>query len=354
MSEFDTGAATAAPEATPIVENSAPVTSEPSQGVNEGPSIRETMASVYDKANPARSEGGQFASKTENSGEAPATAVEPAAETTGQPEALNPEPAAPAIEAPVSWPAEMKAKFGTLPPEVRDFVAKREGEAHKAITQMGQQVKAFEPIRSSLERHADLIRANGVPPDQAIENMFSVAKALETDPRGALMAIAEMHGVDLRTFADGAEPQAQRAPEVTALEQKVAKLEGILTAQQRQQFESEQSQAVKEIETFAKTAPYFDEVRQHVGKLLQAGTAETLADAYEQATWANPTIRERILADQRKADEDKRRAEAGKKATDAKRIAPLNQRSVNGASPSTPASMRESMAAVAAKYSSAG
>lgn len=350
MDDLTNGAAPVAADTTPVVENAAATSSPAPEATAEPLSMRETMASVLAKHNPPRGGGGQFAPKNaEAPAEATAAAVEPAADNSGQPEAAPPEPAQPAIEAPLSWSAEMKAKFGTLPPDVREFIAKRESESHKAISQFGQQVKAFEPIRSSLERHADIIRANGVSPDQAIENMFSVAKALETDARGAIKAIAEMHGVDLRSFADEPEPQA-KAPEVTALEQKLAKIEGFLTAQQRQQIEQDQSAAASEITRFADGKPYFEEVRPLMGKLMASGAAESLQDAYDQAIWANPTIRERILQDQRKADEDKRQAEAKKRADDAKRVAPLNQRSSQGASPAVAGSMRDTMAAVAAKH----
>jgi hypothetical protein len=348
MDELTNGAAPVAAETAPVVETT-PIAAEPVAQASEAPSMRDTMAEVLAKHNPPRGQGGQYAPK--NPSEEPAQAVEPAPENSGQPEAAAPEPAQPAIEAPQSWSAEMKAKFGTLPPDLREFIAKRESESHKAITQFGQQAKAFEPIRSSLERHADMIRANGVSPDQAIENMFSVAKALDTDPRGAIQAIAEMHGVDLRSFADGAEPQA-KAPEVTALEQKLAKLEGILTAQQRQQIEQDRTSAAAEVTKFSADKPYFEEVRQQMAKLIEAGAAASLEDAYEQATWASPAIRERILQDQRKAEEAKRQAETKKRADDAKRVAPLNQRSANGASPAVSGSIRETLTSVAAKYAS--
>jgi hypothetical protein len=348
MDDLTNGAAPVAAETTPVAE-SAPVTTTTTEPVvTEAPSIRDTMAEVLAKHNPPRAQGGQFAPK--NPAEAPAAAVEPAAENTDQPEAVAPEPAQPAIEAPQSWSAEMKAKFGTLPPDLREFIAKRESESHKAITQYGQQVKAFEPIRTSLDRHMDIIRANGVTPDQAIENMFSVAKALETDPHGAIRQIAEMHGVDLRSFADGAEPQAQKAPEVAALEQELAKIKGFLTAQQRQQIEQDKTAAASEIAKFSEGKPYFEEARPMMAKLMESGAAESLQDAYDQAIWAIPTIRERIQQDQRKADEEKRSAEAKKRADDAKRVAPLNQRSSQGASPAVSGSMRDTLAAVAAKH----
>ena len=48
--------------------------------------------------------------------------------------------------------------------------------------------------------------------------------------------------------------------------------------------------------------------------LMSSGAAETLKDAYEQATYASPTIRQSLLAD------EQTKAEAKRKADDAERV----------------------------------
>jgi hypothetical protein len=56
--------------------------------------------------------------------------------------------------------------------------------------------------------------------------------------------------------------------------------------------------------------------------LLQAGTAKDLADAYEQAIYANPTTRALVLAEQ----QAKAKEEATQKAQAAKQAASVNTR----------------------------
>ena len=90
-----------------------------------------------------------------------------------------------------------------------------------------------------------------------------------------------------------------------------------------------------QIAEFSKDKSHFKDVEDDVANLIPAIRAKNpndkpldiLAKAYDAAIWANPAVRERILADQRKADEEKRRAESVKKATDAKKSAAVNVKS---------------------------
>jgi hypothetical protein len=63
--------------------------------------------------------------------------------------------------------------------------------------------------------------------------------------------------------------------------------------------------------------PFFAEVRATMGRLMENGTANDLADAYDKAIWATPAIRLRVLEAERKAEADReatRRAQAAKEA----------------------------------------
>ena len=60
---------------------------------------------------------------------------------------------------------------------------------------------------------------------------------------------------------------------------------------------------------------YFDNVQPTMQALFRTGQAKTLAEAYEKATWSDPTIRKLIMAaDSVKASEDKARADAAARA----------------------------------------
>ncbi|NBW77325.1 MAG: hypothetical protein EBR34_16255, partial [Sphingomonadaceae bacterium] len=78
-------------------------------------------------------------------------------------------------------------------------------------------------------------------------------------------------------------------------------------------------------------------VRVHMGALMQQGLAKDMEDAYQQAIWANPQVREKVLAEQTAAADAKRLAEAKAKAEAGRKVqavrgAPPVSNGVQGAS----------------------
>ena len=169
-------------------------------------------------------------------------------------------------------------------------------------------------------------------PEQAVKFLFEAQRALDENPVEALRQLARSYGVDPATLApsNGAQASLQSAdPALGQLQQEVATLRGYLTQQQRAQHDALMAEQHRIIDDFAKTKaadgvaayPYFEQVRVTMANLMQAGEAKSLKDAYDMAVWARPDLRERILADQRKADDAKREAEARKAAEDARKRA---------------------------------
>lgn len=317
----DVGASAPASESlvteAPITE----VTTEPA-----APSIDDDLRGIWDKRNPPR-ENGRFAPKnpTEPSAEAP-----PVTEVADQTAETPLEQAKPAIDAPVSWSAEQKAKWATLPPDTREYIAQRDKESHEAISRAGQQIKAFEPIRNVIEQFAPTFQKNGLQPHEGIARMMAVNEMLETNPRAAIAEIAKAYGVNLQgETTQEASPENARVAE---LEAKLAKVESHLTAQQRQQMQAENNALAREIADFAKDKPHFESVRKVMAGLMQSGAAETMQDAYDKAIYADPTIRQSLQVDAQKAAEEARKAEEAKRVSAAKKAAGVNVKSSPGQS----------------------
>ena len=96
---------------------------------------------------------GQFVSKTPSEpvtaeAQAEAPAVEDAAAETPSGEEAEAEPEIPAIEPPLSWTAEAKEAFTQLPPDLQQYVGKRESEREQAInaklSEAAEQRKTYE------------------------------------------------------------------------------------------------------------------------------------------------------------------------------------------------------------------
>ncbi len=348
MDDMINGAAPVATESAP-----APV----STPVEQTPSMEDTMSAVWDKMNPARDDGGKFASDTPAKPEGAENAAEAKPEENNdQPLEKAPEPVKPAIEAPNSWSAEMKAKFGALPPDAQEYIAQREREAHAAITQKGEQIKAFEPIRQTLDQHREVFVKNGVSEAEGVQRLFAADRYLQEQPVEAIQWLANHYGVDLRQFATGNQQhdQSQPSSEVIQLRRELAEIKNSLTARERSEHEAQTATVAQAIEKFESENPYFKDVEDELMGLIPVIRAkepglnhsEVLKKAYDRAVYANPDVRQRLQADQQKAAEDKRKADEAEAVRKAKQAGGINQKSVQGTSPTKGASMEDTMAAV--------
>lgn len=353
MSDTDTGAALAAPEAG-TVESVTP---------NEV-SWEATMDSVGDKLFPDRSDNGQFKGEA-----APPVAAEPAkTETTDQTQAKAIEPpAVAAIEAPASWSAEKKAMWPSLSPDAQSYIAQREGEAHKRISELGQTVKATEPIRQIVDHYKQDYQSRGLDPARAVASLFEAQRVLDSNFENGINEIAKLYGrpspfAGNQTAEPGSESAEVRSLKATVarLEQAVGQTREHVMAEQRSKTEREQANLASLVDEFSKDKTDFSEVESDVVAHIHAIRAAEpgldnkalLAKAYEAARWANPATRTKLLEAQRKDEETKRTEEAKKKADEARKVSKLNVKSSNGASPARKGSWEETMEAAAdAAYS---
>ncbi len=301
------------------------ITEAPVENVEQ--SLDSDLRSIWDKRNPPR-ENGRFAPRNQPETAAEgATEAKPVADQTAE---TATEQAKPAIEAPISWSAEQKAKWASLPPETQAYIAQRDKDSHEAISRAGQQIKAFEPVSKVIEQFAHVFQKNGLQPHDGIARMLAVNEMLESNPRAAIAEIARAYGVDLSGQGEqNANPENQRIAE---LEARLAKTESHLTAQQRQQLNAENAALARDIADFAKDKPHFEAVRKVMAGLMQSGAAETMQEAYDNAVYADPTIRQSLLADEQAKAEAKRKAEEAERVKAAKKAAGVNVKSSPGQS----------------------
>jgi len=336
-----TGTAPAASPAEAVVETSSPVAAAPQeQSAPETPETADAgldadLAAVWDKnAKAGRDDRGRFAPADTDAAKAAGV------ETEGQtPSEGTAETAEPSIPAPHSWPAEMKAKWATLPPDAREYIAKRESEAHSTISRMGQTVKAFQPVAETLEQHREVFERNGLGDQDGIKALLNAQIALEQNPVAAIKHLAGAYGVDLARLYGNAGEQGSGQPQIAALEAQIASLHKQLTETSqrvttREQRETEAQRQTLEsvVNDFLKDKPDFDTIEPDVMALLPAirernpgaSPRELLADAYDKAQWVNPAARAKRLEADRKASEAKAAEENAKRAAEAKKHNSLN------------------------------
>lgn len=337
----------------PVVEQAASV----QEAAPSAPSVDEKLQAIYDKHYPARSGDGKFTER-----DPVETPLEAAPDDTGltvQPETKQIETAAPSIDPPASWTADMKAKWASLPPDAREYIASRESESHKAITQMGMKAKALEPFAHVAQKHSDFIQRFGLSPDQAYDNLLVAARQLQDNPAGFIAHIAKTHGVDLSRLTQEQDGQvAQPDPMLLEMRRELSELRQWKAEREREATHQRQQSVESEIEAFGKDKPYWDQLEEdlviEVSALKQhnpnMAPRDLLQKAYDRAIHANPDTRARILEDQRRASEEKRKQEQEAKAKQARAASSVNVSTKASTTPAKPGSMDDSMRKVALKY----
>lgn len=327
-------------------------------------SMEETMAEAYDKINPPRDAQNRFAAKDKPAEEPQAVEPEAPAETTeteGQaPTEETSEPAKPAITYPTSLPAELREKLDQAAPELRDWVAKREAESHKRITELGQAAKASEPIRQIGERYKTSFKGMGTA--EAFEKLAAANEFLERDPVAGIQWLADAYGVQLSSLGKPSPEGAEGNPEVAQLRQTISHLQrqmaetsNKLSSREQAEQQATQQSIEKLIENFAKDKPYYGELEENIFEQIHAIKAtdanltpeKILERAYDRALKLNEGVQAKIQADKKAEADKKAKAEAAKKAAEAKKSASVNVKSGQGASPKASGSWQDTMREVA-------
>jgi len=274
------------------------------------------------KAERPRNERGQFVAKEPEP--APELKVPDAGPATATVETPSQ-----AIEAPKGWSAEAKAEFGKLSPAVQQAVLKRESEIDAGGARWSEEKRTllshFEPVRAISERHK-------VHPAEAIKRLAAATDFLDSDPEGFIRWVVKDRGIDLaKLAATPATEQPQRPQADPVVAQVLSEINSLKSRFEQQ----DQASVLSEIDRFRASLPennHFDQVRVKMGQLMainaQMGEPMTLQEAYDQAVWALPDIRNQLLASQNAT------AEAARKAREQADKAKRGAISINGG-PST-------------------
>lgn len=237
------------------------------------------------QADRVRNERGQFSKADE-----PQPGV--VAKTVPDADPVQDKPAQQSIagEPPTSWSADAKATWSTLSPAAQQAVLKREAEINEGGQRWSEEKRRYEETLAPVR---EVAKRNGVDEKEGLNRLLAANDYLERDPKAALQWLAQAYGVDLGNLNADPTARPQADPMLSRLHEEVSTLK--MTIAERQQLEIQQT-----IEQF-KTAPgheHFEDVKVKMGKLLETQQANDLQDAYEQAVWSTPSVREKLIAAQ--------------------------------------------------------
>lgn len=275
---------------------------------------------------PARYADGTFKSAKTDAAPAKAAAPDP---KLPAPEDLTkasaPQPSTAALAPPVSWAADAKAAWASIPPAVQQAVLKREREASDGIGQYSERTKAYERALAPVAQEA---QRRGLSVEDGIQRLLDGERFLSQQPAQAILWLAQKHGLDLAELASN--PPAPQQPvrseayvppqviqQVSSLEER---LNGILMDQNMS--------AVQAFAAQPENAYYADveaQLPDVMRELLAANPSlrgvALLQAAYERAVWLNPDVRARLIADQHAQTAQAITARIEKKASQAQRAA---------------------------------
>lgn len=250
-----------------------------------------------------------------------AAAPDPKLPTAESPTKPSEQPSTAAVAAPVSWSADAKNAWASIPPAVQQAVLKREQEASNGIRQYSEKTARYEQALAPIAQEAT---KRGMSADDAIKRLIDGNTFLETQPAQAIMWLAQKNGIDLANLASNppAPQQARPDPALAHVNQTVQTLE-----QRLHQIEFGNNLTVTQ--QFAASKPHYADVEDQLPDFIREvqridpslSGLPLLEKAYERAIWLNPDVRAKVQAAERAEAEKARLAEVQAKANQANKAA---------------------------------
>lgn len=227
---------------------------------------------------------------------------------------------------PPAWSAPAKAKFAGLDPIIQQEVLKREGEIATGKLEWEQKAERFNRLDAILAPRSERFRLAGLDEVGAVNALFAAQDMLERTPVDALLYLGRQRGVNWqmlfqRLQGDQGQPQQPQVPPgMEPVLRQLNSLTNWATQQQQSSAEAVRNGLNQQITTFASDPKniYFANVKERMGRLIRAGEAENLAEAYDKACWADPQIRPLMLQQTEQQRQADARAAAGAKVVQAR------------------------------------
>lgn len=255
------------------------------------------------------------------------------------------------INPPNTWPQTEQAFFRKLPPPIQHAYMQRirhlVTDYTRKTQEIGQARQRYQGIDRVIGQRERGWAVNGVSPEQALNQIFALSDFAAEQPEEFIKYFAEQRGIDIRALngSSGAAPGQRNQPgeyvdpELLAVRKEMLELKRNLqhsqqTENQRQEaakkaaYERNLQQTTEMVNQFASQTdkngrllyPFFNELEEDIAIELQSKRAKTVAEAYNNAVWANPSTRAKVLARSRSLENAKARAkaEAAKRAASMK------------------------------------
>jgi hypothetical protein len=249
-----------------------------------------------------RGPDGKFAPK--EPGQQPGTEAQPGQQPGTEQQGQQPA----AVQAPQGIDP---AVFAALPAETQQHVAR----TMAAVEEQAARYRGYEQLEQVIGQRRQAWAMQGMSEATAVNQLLALSDFAGRDPAQFVQWFSGQHGIDLAALADqGGGDDEYIDPAVQELRQQVADLTGTITSMTQGQQAAQHKNLVDFTAQFATEAgedgqplrPYFAELGNGIVPFIQQVKAENpsashkdvLSEAYERACWANPQVRQKLLAAQ--------------------------------------------------------
>lgn len=232
--------------------------------------------------------------------------VSDAPDTTDQKAEEEPAPQEEALlkqdKAPSGWSPKARERWSQIPEDLRSEILRREEDSAKGVRQLQEEVA---PMRGFVNTLAPFIQeafSNAQDPAQYIGSVMVAERALRTGDINskfeALLSIADQYKIPLREIINKSAGEEVLKTPAQQQFQLPPEIQRELEESRRWREQQSRGSSSTAIQDFAAKNEFFEDVREEMAVLLEAGAAKDLQGAYERAIWANPSTREVLLSRQ--------------------------------------------------------
>lgn len=316
---------------------------EPQADAGQAEPEQQPEISAEKSSSRERNTDGTFKAKDKTTEAAPekAAPVEQKSPTTEDVAKASAQASTPSGAPPVSWSADAKAQWASLPPAIQAAVLKRETEASNGFRQYSEKTAHYERALAPLAQES---ARRGMDVQQGIQRLMDGQRFLEQQPEQAILWLAQRNGIDLASLASNppAAPQPARVdPAFAQVSQEVQALRGMID-------QMTQGQNMALVQSFASENPHYAEVEEMLPRFISEVQAanpnlaprDVLQQAYDRAVWLTPDVRAKVLAEQTEQANQQRVVKIAEKSAQATRAAVSVKGSAASAAP--PPAKRES------------
>lgn len=254
-------------------------------------------------------------------------------------QAASPAPAAatqadPNDVPPDTWTKGAKEKWGTLPPELKQEIRKRESDIAKYVGETKASVGVAQAFEKVVSPYLGIYQERGIDPWKQVSSLLQAHAALtwgtpEQKIQG-FTALAQGAGIDLTAFAKGDSVGALNSPamqRIQQLEDQIRQLQGgvtTVTSEIQAARTAELETAVLAFAQDTEAHPHFWDVQEQIQHFIRTGAASTLQDAYDLAVMANPVTREKVLDARARKLAEQQASAANARAAKARKAVAVN------------------------------